>query len=75
MPGHKPADIIKLETKRHILTDKNGITPSANITSVNTHEVIVARDIVDSILSSDPHPPTSSTISYLHGIRRRMKIC
>ena len=74
MPGHKPADIIKLETKRHILTDESGITPSANITSVNTHEVIVARDIVDSILS-DPHLPTSSKISYLHGIRRRMKIC
>ncbi|MGZ5491760.1 MAG: hypothetical protein ACXWE6_13625 [Nitrososphaeraceae archaeon] len=50
MPGLKPADIIKLETKRHILTDKNGITPSANITSVNTHEVTVATDTVDSIV-------------------------
>ena len=50
MPGHKPADIIKLETKRHILTDESGITPSANITSVNTHEVTVTTDTVDSIL-------------------------
>ena len=50
MPGHKPADIIKLETKRHILTDKSGITPSANITSVKTHEVTVATDPVDSIV-------------------------
>ena len=50
MPGHKPADINKPETKRHILTDESGITPSANITSVNTHEVTVTTDTVDSIL-------------------------
>ncbi|HEX7141443.1 MAG TPA: hypothetical protein VF222_03080 [Nitrososphaeraceae archaeon] len=56
------------------MTDKNWITPSANITSVNTHEVIVATDTVDSILSDPQHPP-SSKISYLHDIRRRMKIC
>jgi len=49
MPGHKPADRIKLETKKHFLIDKNGITQSVNIISLNTHEVTVATDTVESI--------------------------
>jgi hypothetical protein len=50
MAGHKPADRIKLETKKHFLIDKNVITQSVNGTSLFTHEVTVATDIVESIV-------------------------
>ena len=49
MPSHKPADRIKLETKKPFLIDKNGITQSVNIISLNTQEVTVATDTVESI--------------------------
>ena len=44
MTGHNPTDRGKLGTKRHILTDKDGIPLSAVITSANTHDVTVAID-------------------------------
>jgi Transposase DDE domain len=50
MTGHNPTDRSKLGTKRHILTDKDGIPLSAIITSANTHDVTVAIDTVDSMV-------------------------
>ena len=50
MTGNNPTDRGKLGTKRHILTDKDGIPLSAVITSANTHDVTVAIDTVDSIV-------------------------
>ena len=51
MTGHNPKDRSKLETKRHILTDKDGIPlSSAIITSANTHDVTFAIDIFDSMV-------------------------
>src|SRR5665254_11924 len=50
MTGHNPTDRSKLGTKRHILTDKDGIPLSAIITSANTHDVTVAIETVDSIV-------------------------
>jgi putative transposase len=51
MTGHNPTDRSKLGTKRHILTDKDGISLSTVITSANTHnDVTVAIDTVDSIV-------------------------
>jgi putative transposase len=52
MTGHNPTDRSKLGTKRHILTDKDGIPLSVFvITSANTHnDVTVAIDTVDSIV-------------------------
>ena len=44
----------KLGTKRHILTDKNGIPLSVVVTSANTHDVTVAIDTVDSIVIKRP---------------------
>lgn len=54
MTGHNPTDRSKLGTKRHILTDKDGIPLSAVITSANTHDVTVAIDTVDSIVIKRP---------------------
>ena len=50
MTAHNPTDKGKLGTKRHIVTDKNGIPLSAVITSANIHDVTVAIDTVDSII-------------------------
>ena len=50
MTGHNPTDRSKLGSKRHILTDKDGIPLSTMITSANTHDVNVAIDTVDNII-------------------------
>ena len=49
MTGHNPtADRSKLGTKRHILTDKNGIPLSAVISSsARTHDIRQVTDVVD----------------------------
>ena len=41
---------MQIRNKRHILTDKDGISLSTVITSANTHDVIVAIDTVDSMV-------------------------
>ena len=62
MTGHNPTDRSKLGSKRHVLTDKDGIPLSVVITSANTHDVTVAIDTVDSMVikrsisSSSPKP-------------------
>jgi putative transposase len=60
MTGHNPTDRSKLGSKRHILTDKNGIPLSIVITSANTHDVTVAIDTVDSIVIKRPSYNKSS---------------
>ena len=54
MTGHNPTDRSKLGTKRHILTDKDGIPLSVIITSANTHDVTVAIETVDSMVIKRP---------------------
>jgi transposase len=54
MTGHNPTDRSKLGSKRHILTDKDGIPLSVIITSANTHDVTVAIDTVDSTVIKRP---------------------
>jgi hypothetical protein len=46
--GSNPtADRSKLGTKRHILTDKNGIPLSVVISSASTHDVKLVTDVID----------------------------
>ena len=47
MTGNNPTDRGKLGTKRHILTDKNGIPLSAFITSASTHDIKAVTEVVD----------------------------
>src|SRR5215217_6590669 len=61
MTGHNPTDRSKLGTKRHILTDKDGIPLSVIITSANTHDVTVVIDTVDSIVIKRPSSTTTTT--------------
>ena len=47
MTGNNPTDRSKLGTKRHVLTDKNGIPLSADITSANSHDIKAVTDVID----------------------------
>ena len=74
MTGHNPTDRSKLGTKRHILTDKDGIPFSAVITSANTHDVTIAIDTVDSIVIKRPSS-TSATIQIRNKLKRKQNLC
>ena len=45
--GNNPTDRSKLGTKRHILTDKNGIPLSVVISPASTHDINLVTDVVD----------------------------
>ncbi len=47
MTGSNPTDRSKLGTKRHILTDKNGIPLSAVMSSASTHDIKSVTDVMD----------------------------
>jgi transposase len=47
MTGSSPVDRSKLGTKRHILTDKQGIPLSAVISSASTHDIKLVTDVID----------------------------
>ncbi|MGE0243432.1 MAG: transposase [Nitrososphaeraceae archaeon] len=70
MTGHNPTDRSKLGTKRHILTDKNGIPLSIVITSANIHDVTVAIDTVDSIVIKRPSSTSTSTSKLMYNQQR-----
>ena len=56
MAGHNPTHRSKLETKRHILTDKDGIPLSTVITSPNTNMMLLLQSIqLIAELSKDNH--------------------
>jgi len=50
MTGSNPTDRSKLGTKRHILTDKQGIPLSAVISSANSHDVKAVIDVIDNAI-------------------------
>jgi transposase len=54
MTGHNPTDRSKLGSKRHILTDKEGIPLSTFITSANAHDITVATNTIDNVVIKRP---------------------
>ena len=60
MTGNNPTDRSKTGTKRHILTDTNGIPLSTVITSANTHEIKAVTDVID---NSVPYRPSESSFT------------
>lgn len=68
MTGHNPTDRSKLGSKRHILTDKEGIPLSTFITSANTHDVTVATNTIDNIVIKRP-----SSTSYKSKCKQKKK--
>lgn len=54
MTGNSPVDRSKLGTKRHILTDQNGIPLSTVITSASTHDIKAVIDVIDDVVIKRP---------------------
>ena len=54
MTGNNPTDRSKLGTKRHLLTDKNGIPLSTVITSASTHDIKAVADVIDNSVINRP---------------------
>ncbi|HEY6534579.1 MAG TPA: hypothetical protein VIY08_02040 [Candidatus Nitrosocosmicus sp.] len=54
MTGNNLTDRSKVGTKRHILTDKNGIPISVVILSANTPDVKLVTDVVDNTVIKRP---------------------
>ena len=70
MTGSNPTDRGKLGTKRHILTDKEGIPLSVVISSASTHDIKLVTDVVDNTVIRRPE---SSLISALtHKTRKKI---
>ena len=72
MTGNNPTDRSKLGTKRHILTDKEGIPLSAVISSANTHDIKPVIDMVDNSVIKRPSS-SSKPKSRRKGRRRRLQ--
>ena len=72
MTGNNPVDRSKLGTKRHILTDKEGIPLSAAvISSASTHDIKLVTDVIDSTVIKRQSSSSSSVPTL--GIRRRRR--
>ncbi len=69
MTGSNPTDRSKLGTKRHILTDKNGIPSSVVITPANRHDIKAVTDVIDNAVAKGPVAFLSTT----KGRRRRRR--
>ena len=67
MTGNNPTDRSKLGTKRHILTDKQGIPLSATITPASTHDIKAVTDVIDNVVLNRP-----SESSFTKKRKRRM---
>ena len=69
-------DRSRLGTKRHILTDKNGIPLSVVISSASTHDIKIVTDVMDNMVirrSSPSSPPSTKCNS--SGKRKLQHLC
>jgi putative transposase len=73
MTGHNPTDRGKLGSKRHILTDKDGIPLSTMITSANTHDVTVAIETIDNMVIK--RQSSSSTTTTYRNKKIKQNLC
>ena len=72
MTGNNPTDRSKLGTKRHILTDKEGIPLSTVISSASTHDIKLVIGMVDNSVIKKPSS-SSKPKSRRKGRRRRLQ--
>jgi IS5 family transposase len=72
MTWNNPVDRSKLgQTKRHILTDKNGIPISAVITPANTHDIKAVTDVLDNAVIKRPTTTTTTASISLSTTKQR----
>jgi Transposase DDE domain len=63
MTGNNSTDRSKLGTKRHILTDKQGIPLSAAISSASTQDIKAVTNVIDNAVIKRPTTTASTFIS------------
>ena len=73
MTGNNPTDRSKLGTKRHILTDKDGIPLSVVISSASAHDIKLVTNVVDETVIRRKRRRPSVHKSKTGLIRRRTK--
>ena len=73
MTGSNPVDRSKLGTKRHILTDKNGIPLSAVITSANKHDIKAITDVIDDAVIKRPTTTAAPAASAFSSTTKQRK--
>ncbi len=66
--GNNPTDRSKLGTKRHILTDKEGIPLSVVISSANIHDIKLVTNVIDNVVVKRPSFSLTK-----HGLDRKRK--
>ncbi len=74
MTGSNPTDRSKLGTKRHILTDKEGIPLSVVISSASTHDIKLVTDVVDNIVIKRPISLTKTTVERKRKLKKHLCI-
>ncbi len=72
--GHNPTDRSKLGTKRHVLTDKNGIPISVVISSANTYDIKLVTNVIDNAVIKQPSHKTKTTTGRRSG-RKLQHLC
>ncbi len=73
MTGNNPVDRSKLGTKRHILTDKDGIPLSVVISSANIHDIKLVTNVIDNVVVK--RPSFSLTKHRLDRKRKQQHLC
>ena len=71
--GNNPiTDRSKLGTKRHILTDKEGIPLSVVISSANTHDIKLVTDVMDNVVIKRPISLTKTTVKRKRKLKQHL---
>ena len=79
MTGNNPTDRSKLGTKRHILTDGDGIPLSVIIISASTHNIKSVTDVIDNAIvkraSESSYTKDKTRKHYQHLCLNRIYYC
>jgi putative transposase len=75
MTGNSPTDRSKLGTKRHILTDNNGISISVAISSASTHDIKLVTKVSDNSVIKQPFVSSKPTKGMKHRRWKHHHLC
>jgi hypothetical protein len=73
--GNSPVDRCKLGTKRHILTDKNGIPISVIVTSASMHDIKAVTAVIDNAVIKRPVIALLSTTKERKRRKQHQHLC
>jgi transposase len=75
MTGNNPTNRSKLGTKRHILTDKDGISLSTVISPASTHDIKLVTDLVDNTVINRKNDDEDNDHQYINLNWKQEKDC